>query len=66
MIFNTRIHDQSSRSATIPMDRPRLLRFDFPLSIFFFLFSVIPTPSPVLPLPTSLRYTQPMSILRRL
>ena len=53
--------------ATIPMERPSgfsVLTFHFLFSTFH--FSVVPTPSPVLPLPTSLRYTQPMSILRRL
>lgn len=67
MILNAHIHDQSSMGATIPMERPS----GFSVLIFHFLFSTFHFPSfprlpPVLPLPTSLRYTQPMSILRRL
>jgi peroxiredoxin len=67
MILNAHIHDQSSMGATIPMERPS----GFSVLIFHFLFSTFHFPSfprlpPVLPLPTSLRYTQSMSILRRL
>jgi peroxiredoxin len=61
MILNAHTNDQNSKGAPIPLRRLR----GFSASIFHFRFSIFP-PSPALPHPASLRYTQPMGILRRL